>query len=54
MAQAELLQRAPMSIDVSDPRLYQNDTWRPLFARLRRDDPVHYCSTSPFARNEIF
>jgi cytochrome P450 len=48
MAQAELLQRAPMSIDVSDPRLYQDDTWRPLFARLRRDDPVHYCSASPF------
>jgi cytochrome P450 len=27
-----------MSIDVSDPRLYQDDTWRPLFARLRRDE----------------
>jgi cytochrome P450 len=48
MAQAELLQRAPMSIDVSDPKLYQGDTWRPLFAQLRRDDPVHYCSASPF------
>ena len=48
MAQAEMLQRAPMSIDVSDPKLYQDDTWRPLFAQLRRDDPVHYCGTSPF------
>src|SRR6202045_2794189 len=48
MAQAETLQRAPMSLDVSDPKLYQDDTWRPLFARLRRDDPVHYCSASPF------
>jgi cytochrome P450 len=48
MAQAELLQRAPMSIDVSDPKLYQGDTWRPLFAQLRRDDPAHYCSASPF------
>jgi cytochrome P450 len=48
MAQAEMLQRAPMSIDVSDPRLYQDDTWRPLFALLRRDDPVHYCRASPF------
>jgi len=48
MAQAEVLQRAPMSIDVSDPKLYQEDTWRPLFARLRRDDPVHYCGASPF------
>ncbi len=29
-------------IDVSDPHLYQDDTWQPYFARLRRDDPVHY------------
>lgn len=36
------------SIDVSDPRLYQDDTWHDLFAQLRRDDPVHYCETSPF------
>jgi cytochrome P450 len=48
MAQAEMLQRALTSIDVSDPGLYQDDTWRPLFARLRRDDPVHYCEASPF------
>jgi hypothetical protein len=48
MAQAEMLQRAPMSLDVSDPKLYQDDTWRPLFARLRRGDPVHYCGASPF------
>jgi cytochrome P450 len=48
MAQAELLQRAPMSLDVSDPKLYQDDIWQPLFARLRRDDPVHYCEASPF------
>jgi cytochrome P450 len=30
------------SIDVSNPHLYQDDTWQPYFARLRRDDPVHY------------
>ncbi|HET6184382.1 MAG TPA: cytochrome P450 [Acetobacteraceae bacterium] len=30
-------------IDVSDPGLYQRDTWRPWFARLRREDPVHWC-----------
>jgi cytochrome P450 len=48
MAQAEMLQRAPMPIDVSDPKLYQEDTWRPLFAQLRRDDPLHYCGASPF------
>src|SRR5712664_2280444 len=48
MAQAEARQRALPSIDVSDPRLYQDDTWRPLFAQLRRDDPVHYCEVWPF------
>jgi cytochrome P450 len=36
------------SIDVSDPQLYQNDIWRPVFAKLRRDDPVHYCEASPY------
>jgi len=40
--------RALTSIDVSDPHLYQDDTWRPLFAQLRRDDPVHCCEASPF------
>jgi cytochrome P450 len=30
-------------IDVSNPHLYQDDTWRPYFARLRREDPVHWC-----------
>jgi cytochrome P450 len=29
-------------VDVSDPLLYQNDTYYPHFARLRREDPVHY------------
>ena len=43
---AHALQSQLESIDVSDPRLYQDDTWRPVFARLRRDDPVHYCKAS--------
>jgi len=45
---AQALQRELASIDVSDPHLYQNDIWRPLFEQLRRDDPVHYCEASPF------
>ena len=45
---AQALQSRLQSIDVSDPRLYQDDTWRPLFAQLRRDDPVHYCEASPY------
>ena len=34
----------PLSeIDVSDPKLYQNDVhYHPYFERLRREDPVHY------------
>jgi cytochrome P450 len=36
------------SIDVSDPALYQQDTWGPLFAQLRREAPVHYCAESRY------
>ncbi|TXL75378.1 cytochrome P450 [Vineibacter terrae] len=36
------------TIDVSDPQLYLDDTWQPLFARLRREDPVHFCPDSPY------
>ena len=32
--------------DVSDPALYQSDTWYPYFERLRRECPVHYCRDS--------
>ena len=35
-------------IDVSDPKLYQDDTYYPYFARLRREDPVHYCPASHY------
>ncbi|MCW5749168.1 MAG: cytochrome P450, partial [Alphaproteobacteria bacterium] len=35
-------------IDVSDPQLYLDDAWRPLFARLRREDPIHYCPESQY------
>jgi cytochrome P450 len=39
----------PLSaIDVSDPSIYQQDTWQPLFARLRREAPVHYCTESRY------
>jgi cytochrome P450 len=45
---AQAVHRALASIDVGDPRLYQDDSWRPWFEQLRRDDPVHYCEASPF------
>ena len=32
-------------IDVSNPYLYSEDTWHGFFARLRRDDPVHFCDS---------
>jgi cytochrome P450 len=39
----------PLSrIDVSDPQLYAADSWGQLFARLRREAPIHYCSKSAY------
>ena len=35
-------------IDVSKPRLYQDDSWYPLFERLREESPVHYCAESAY------
>ena len=35
-------------IDVSDPGLYEADTWQPVFARLRRESPVNYCAESAY------
>lgn len=34
-------------IDVSNASIYEHDTWRPWFARLRREAPVHYLADSP-------
>lgn len=40
--------RLPLEeIDVSQPQLFKNDSWRPWFARLRREAPVHYLADSP-------
>jgi cytochrome P450 len=33
-------------IDVSRPELYSHDCWQPVFEKLRREDPVHYCKDS--------
>ena len=39
----------PLSaIDVSDATLYATDSWRPVFARLRAEAPVHFQPNSPF------
>src|ERR1700729_1465719 len=45
---AALAESMPLDeIDVSAPKLYQQDVWQPYFRRLRREAPVHYCRTSP-------
>ena len=35
-------------IDVSDSELFETDTYGGYFARLRKEDPVHYCAASDF------
>ena len=35
-------------VDVSDPKLFQDNTIGHYFERLRRDEPVHYCKDSRF------
>ena len=34
-------------LDVSDPRMFQYDYWHELFARLRKECPIHYQPDSP-------
>ena len=36
------------AIDVSEATLYQQDIWRPHFARLRAEDPVHWSENALF------
>jgi cytochrome P450 len=36
------------ALDVSDGRLLEQDAWRPWFARLRAEAPVHHCADSAF------
>ena len=42
------ISKTPLSeLDVSDPLRFENDTWQPLFQRLRVESPVHYQAESP-------
>jgi cytochrome P450 len=44
-----VVQTMPLdAMDVSDPHLYQDDTWHPYFARLRREEPIHLCKESRY------
>ncbi|HIG40301.1 MAG TPA: cytochrome P450 [Gammaproteobacteria bacterium] len=43
----EVVANTPLEdIDVSRPELFSGDTWRPWFARLREEAPVHYLADS--------
>jgi cytochrome P450 len=47
--QSPALGEVPLAdIDPSDASLYALDAWRPVFARLRAEAPVHFCAHSPF------
>lgn len=42
------MQAPDQATDLGDPALYREDSWRPHFARLRREDPVHFHADSPY------
>ena len=48
MSRTDQMDRPIDAVDVSDPSLFETDSWRPIFARLRSEAPVHYCADSPF------
>ena len=48
MSRKDQMDRPIDGVDVSDPSLYETDSWRPIFARLRSEAPVHFCADSPF------
>lgn len=49
LAQVEDVASIPLDkIDVSNPELFLNDTVGPYLARLRKEDPVHYCAESAY------
>ena len=34
--------------DVSDPAIYQQDAWRPIFQEMRAQGPIHFCPDSAY------
>ena len=48
MSRTDQMDRPIDAVDVSDPILFETDSWRPIFARLRSEAPVHHCADSPF------
>ena len=46
-SELDLLQVPLEQVDVSTASIYSEETWQPIFARLRQEAPVHYCPDSP-------
>lgn len=43
------IEQVPLEdINVADPQIFASETYGHYFARLRREDPVHYCKTSAY------
>lgn len=36
------------TVNIADPALWERQAYWPIFARMRREDPVHYCPDSPY------
>ncbi|MEZ5938519.1 MAG: cytochrome P450 [Hyphomonadaceae bacterium] len=36
------------TLDITDPELWRQDAFWDRFARMRKEDPVHYCPDSPY------
>ena len=36
------------TVNVADPALWETQAYWPIFTRMRREDPVHYCPDSPY------
>jgi hypothetical protein len=36
------------TLDITDPELWRRNAFWDRFARLRREDPVHWCPDSPY------
>jgi cytochrome P450 len=36
------------TLDITDPELWRRDAFWDRFARMRKEEPVHYCPDSPF------
>ncbi len=48
MSEATVLRSLPETLNPADPKRFAQDAILPIFERMRAEDPVHYCATSPY------